>query len=570
MIINVAAAIIRLGDKIFATQRGYGEWKDWWEFPGGKIEEGESPEQALVREIREELDAGIHIDRFLHKVEWDYPKFHLTMHCFMCSLVGESIHLNEHESARWLDYAALHDVRWLPADEGLLPLISAELLGVEPSLASYIESEVIPRYAAFDKAHQEDHARSVVSRSCEMAAFYDVDRNILYAAAACHDLGLAIDRKTHHLESGKAIRSDKDLSRWFSGPEIEIIAQAAEDHRASSGKEPRSIYGKIVAEADRLIIPEVVIRRTVQFGLDHYPGLSRRDSWERTLSHLKEKYGEGGYLSLWIPESPNAPKLHELQAMIKDEKSLRVTFNRIWREEVLGPLVCDRFKEEEHYRKGHIAIIAAAPGTDILGLHTPEIKAVAKTISRRNDVREIISDWEEDKFLSHDERLIWGLTLDYMKCSVDERLSFIRRFIPRIDNWAICDTFCCNSKWIKADEARSLILECIAKGQPEFTRRVGVILLLSHYLGPEWIERTFSDIDSMSLEEGEPYYVRMGVAWVLATALAKDARKTRSYLSHADLPQDILRLYVRKARESRITRDLNPLSGRLVPLSESV
>ena len=125
--VEVVAAIIRSGDVVFATQRGYGEWKDWWEWPGGKVEEGESPEQALVREIREELDAGISVDRFLCPIDWDYPAFHLTMHCYMCSLLSGTLHLNEHEAARWLDRDTLRTVRWLPADEGLLPLIEKEL-----------------------------------------------------------------------------------------------------------------------------------------------------------------------------------------------------------------------------------------------------------------------------------------------------------------------------------------------------------------------------------------------------------------------------------------------------------
>ena len=121
--IEVVAAIIRRDDKIFATQRGYGEWKDWWEFPGGKMEPGETPEAALIREIREELDTEIRIDRFLHTVEWDYPKFHLTLHCYLCSLLSESIHLNEHEAARWLDAGSIYSVKWLPADNDILPLV---------------------------------------------------------------------------------------------------------------------------------------------------------------------------------------------------------------------------------------------------------------------------------------------------------------------------------------------------------------------------------------------------------------------------------------------------------------
>lgn len=125
--IEVVAAIIRKGDCVFATQRGYGEWKDWWEFPGGKMEAGETPKEALVREIKEELDADISIGRLLDTIEWDYPTFHLTMHCYMCSLLNDALHLNEHEAARWLQADELRSVNWLPADEQLLPLIEREL-----------------------------------------------------------------------------------------------------------------------------------------------------------------------------------------------------------------------------------------------------------------------------------------------------------------------------------------------------------------------------------------------------------------------------------------------------------
>ena len=125
--IEVVAAIIIRGGSVFATQRGYGDWKGWWEFPGGKIEPGESPQEALVREIREELDAEISVGELLETVEWDYPDFHLTMHCFICSLLSESLHLNEHEAATWLNLENLRSVKWLPADEILLDKIAEYL-----------------------------------------------------------------------------------------------------------------------------------------------------------------------------------------------------------------------------------------------------------------------------------------------------------------------------------------------------------------------------------------------------------------------------------------------------------
>lgn len=126
--IEVVAAIIIKDGKVFATRRGYGEFQGWWEFPGGKMEAGESPQEALKREIHEELDAAVEVKELLETVEWDYPDFHLTMHCFICSLLSESLHLNEHEAASWLTHETLRSVRWLPADKILLDTI-AECLG---------------------------------------------------------------------------------------------------------------------------------------------------------------------------------------------------------------------------------------------------------------------------------------------------------------------------------------------------------------------------------------------------------------------------------------------------------
>ena len=125
--IEVVAALIVKEGRVFATQRGYGPWKDWWEFPGGKMEPGESREDALRREISEELSCTILVGDLLDTVEWDYPEFHLTMHCFLCALDGAAPHLNEHEAARWLSAGELASVNWLPADYGLLPKLAEHL-----------------------------------------------------------------------------------------------------------------------------------------------------------------------------------------------------------------------------------------------------------------------------------------------------------------------------------------------------------------------------------------------------------------------------------------------------------
>lgn len=202
-------------------------------------------------------------------------------------------------------------------------------------LEKYIYEDIVPRYAEFDPAHREDHALTVISQALKLLetmpeeASEGIDRNILLAAAACHDLGLINGRDRHHLDSGEIIRKDVRLRQWFSEQEIETIAQAAEDHRASGKSAPRSIYGMLVAEADRVIDGETIIRRTIQFGLNNYPELDRQGHIERAVSHLHEKYGRGGYLKLWIPWSDNAARLAELQDLIEDEDGIRAEVIRI-------------------------------------------------------------------------------------------------------------------------------------------------------------------------------------------------------------------------------------------------
>lgn len=210
----------------------------------------------------------------------------------------------------------------------------------------YIYEVIVPQYAGFDAAHKEDHALTVIDQAMklldEMHEWVKshaeagpqwkvaVDRDVLKMAAACHDLGLVNGRDRHHLDSGVIIRNDSTLRQWFSEDEIETIAQAAEDHRASGASEPRSIYGKIVAEADRVIDAETIIRRTIQFGFKHYPDLGREGHMQRAVDHLKEKYGRGGYLKLWIPWSDNAARLNALQDVIADDKAIRLEVERMY------------------------------------------------------------------------------------------------------------------------------------------------------------------------------------------------------------------------------------------------
>ena len=193
-------------------------------------------------------------------------------------------------------------------------------------LVEYVEAEIIPRYASFDLAHREDHARDVIAEALRLSEYYPVNKDMVYAAAAFHDTGLVEGRERHHLVSGRIIREDKRLPEWFDPGQIETVAQAAEDHRASGKSAPRSVYGEIIAEADRDIIPMKILRRTVQLGQEHYPELDKEGHWKRFLEHLHEKYYYGGYLKLYIPQSRNAGRLEELRQIIGDEVRLRSIF----------------------------------------------------------------------------------------------------------------------------------------------------------------------------------------------------------------------------------------------------
>ena len=217
---------------------------------------------------------------------------------------------------------------------------------INPEIERYIYEEVVPRYRNFDDAHKEDHVLTVISQAMQLLKGRDewvasleyvdhvwltpVDENMLLAAAACHDLGLVNGRDNHHMDSGVIIRNDHRLAQWFTPEQIEVIAQAAEDHRASGKGAPRSIYGMIVAEADRVIDGETIIRRTVQFGFKHYPDLDRDGHIARAIGHLHEKYGRGGYLKLWIPWSENAVRLNALQDIIADPEDVLREVTRVY------------------------------------------------------------------------------------------------------------------------------------------------------------------------------------------------------------------------------------------------
>ncbi|MBR2238297.1 MAG: HD domain-containing protein [Prevotella sp.] len=201
-------------------------------------------------------------------------------------------------------------------------------------LVEFIETQILPQYAQFDRAHNMEHVTRVIRRSLELAAQTGADVDMVYAIAAYHDLGMSGPRAVHHITGGRILSEDRRLRRWFNEEQLRIMREAVEDHRASASRAPRSIYGKIVAEADRDISPETVFRRTVQFGLANYPEMNREEHWQRFREHMDNKYSANGYIRLWIPGSQNEKQLAELRNIIANTTLLRQQFDKYYEEEL--------------------------------------------------------------------------------------------------------------------------------------------------------------------------------------------------------------------------------------------
>ena len=200
-------------------------------------------------------------------------------------------------------------------------------------LVEFIETQILPQYAQFDKAHSTEHVVRVIRRSLELVKTTGADINMVYAIAAYHDIGMSGPRAIHHITGGKILASDARLKQWFSPEQIKIMKEAIEDHRASASHAPRSMYGKIVAEADRDLSPDIVFRRTVQFGLANYPELSKEQQWQRFKEHMDNKYSVNGYVRLWIPNSPNERSINQLRSIIADESKLKQAFETYYSQE---------------------------------------------------------------------------------------------------------------------------------------------------------------------------------------------------------------------------------------------
>ena len=266
-------------------------------------------------------------------------------------------------------------------------------------------------------------------------------------------------------------------------------------------------------------------------------------------------------------------------------------------EHLLQPLVCDRFRNDARYREGHLRVVNALPGRKVLGLHVPEMKALAKQLSKNGaevnmpcgkhpcgSGKEIISCFRNvpPESLCYEETVIWGLLINLEKCSAEERFAMLSLYVPVMDNWAVCDSYCSDAKWMRHMDKEQLwnfLLPWFSSSR-EFEVRFAVVASMCCFLGEDWLEKVFAMLEKIdftaigseyrtikgkpeqaqkgTVQGTSPYYVRMGVAWLLATALAKNPQRTRDFVNKKSLPADVMKLYVRKVRESFRTRHVSP------------
>lgn len=203
---------------------------------------------------------------------------------------------------------------------------------VSLDLMEFVETQILPKYNAFGESHGLRHVNRVIKNSLQLAYVTGADIDMVYVIAAYHDLGMSGPRAIHHITSGKILLADSRLKRWFNPEQIKIMKEAVEDHRASSSRQPRSIYGKIVAEADRDIDPHEIFLRAIQYGKENYPEKSKEEQWQRFADHMEEKYSRNGYIKLWIPNSPNEKALNQLRNIIENKSLLRAEFEKIYEE----------------------------------------------------------------------------------------------------------------------------------------------------------------------------------------------------------------------------------------------
>ncbi|MDY0339374.1 MAG: HD domain-containing protein [Acholeplasmataceae bacterium] len=203
---------------------------------------------------------------------------------------------------------------------------------MDKNLLDYLHHQIIPQYQSLDQAHQMDHVEKVIHDALKIARDYPVNLDMVYVIACFHDLGLLTDRRSHHIIGGNMLFEDHMIHAYFSKDEINLMKEAIEDHRASNENPPRSIYGKIIAEADRNLDPMTIFKRTLQFGLKHSSIYDKDQQIERAIDHIKDKYGPKGYLKLWLNTEQNQIGLKKIHMLLEDEPQLTNILKQIYDE----------------------------------------------------------------------------------------------------------------------------------------------------------------------------------------------------------------------------------------------
>lgn len=313
---------------------------DFIGFPKGHQEFGETDIQTAIRETYEET----HIESFLYenihtkmvyqirneieKTVILYLGISLTQELLKQDAeIKHVLWVNEEDVVNMLTHQNTKDA-FTDIYEQFMQTIEYHM---DMKLMDHLHNNILKKYESFDQAHQHDHVHQVLKTSLELASdFNDIRLDLVYVIAFYHDIGNLFGRDQHHITGAKYLEDDQMIQTYFTQEEIKIMKEAIEDHRASHDSPPRTIYGKIIAEADRDIIPEVIIKRTVQFGLSHYPDISKKEHIDRAILHISEKYGKNGYLKLWLDSKKNVLGLESIRIMLENEDELRKIIDKYY------------------------------------------------------------------------------------------------------------------------------------------------------------------------------------------------------------------------------------------------
>ncbi len=307
-------------------------------FPKGHVEINESEVQTAIREVKEETNLDVFVfDDIMAKNNYMlYQNIDKEVVYFLATPTSFDLIKQDEEiiDMMWIEEKDVEMMITYQVNKDVFKEIMSQYhdhieYQLDINLVSYLYQTILPMYTKFDKAHQFDHVHQVLKTSLEIASKLDKIRlDLVYVIAFYHDIGLLFGREHHHMTGGQYLADDLMIKKYFSLEDIKVMRQAIEDHRASHEDTPRTIYGKIIAEADRDIVPEVIIERTILYGLSHFPDVNKQQHMVRAFEHLQEKYGVNGYLQLWLDSKKNVDGLRDLRLLLSDETKIYTVISK--------------------------------------------------------------------------------------------------------------------------------------------------------------------------------------------------------------------------------------------------